>query len=400
MTRQDSRSRRGKRYAGVVPPDCFHDPKWAEKWLACRMNSLSGQNRLYYVRLFRRVFSVFFLCTALYAVSAQAADMQAEQLPEVAAEAVGTQSSVTPDPSSVSVESQTTPVAPSVSLSQEVPSVSQPLSGDALLHEFAIPPPPPPPRWLFTAETIPRWQKLDTGLELGIFPGRTSIGQALEMIILRIDPKAYDFSVLTVPLDEEARSLGDWADGHQLAAVINASMYLPDGRTSTGYLRSGEQVNNSRIVSRFGAFFVAGSDTPDMPGAALLDRTEDPWEALLPHYSMVVQNYRLISAGRRLLWNPGGPQHSIAAVGRDGTGAILFIHCREPLTGVDFGTLLLNLPIDIRLVMYVEGGSQAGLLVRTPQFTQTWMGRHPADIWTSGNEKAPLPNVIGIRKRQ
>ncbi|MEG2140661.1 MAG: phosphodiester glycosidase family protein, partial [Bilophila sp.] len=253
--------------------------------------------------------------------------------------------------------------------------------------------------WLFTAENLPPWQKLDTGLELGLFPGRTSMGQPLQMVILRIDPKEYAFSVLTLTPEEEARSLDDWATLYQFAAVINASMYLPDGRTSTGYLRSGQQVNNERIVSRFGAFFVAEPDHADLPGAALLDRTTDPWEVLLPQYRYVVQNYRLISAERRLLWNPGGPRHSIAAVGRDNTGAILFIHCREPLTGVDFGTLLLSLPIDIHLVMYVEGGSQAGLLIRTPQRTQTWMGRHPADIWTTGNESAPLPNVIGIRKR-
>lgn len=60
---------------------------------------------------------------------------------------------------------------------------------------------------------------------------------------------------------------------------------------------------------------------------------------------MVVQNYRMISSDRRLLWKPGGPKHSISAVGRDGTGAILFILCREPITGVDFGALLLALPL-------------------------------------------------------
>lgn len=415
----------------MVPPECFHRPEWAEKWLACRMNSFFGQNP---PRLFRCGFSVL-LCVlwiGLYAVPVQSEEDQSEQDLEQAVITEDAPLSARSELPSVPGESQNEPAAqqaeavvlvpaapvpgipvPAASV-PDVPvpdapvpasvshdaSSAEPLSGDALLHEFAIPPAPPPPRWLFTAENVPQWQKLDTGLELGLFPGRTSIGQALQMVILRIDPKEYTFSVLTVPPDEEARSLGDWADRDQLAAVINASMYLPDGRTSTGYLRSGEQVNNSRIVTRFGAFFVAGPNTPDMPGAALLDRTEDPWEALLPQYSMVVQNYRLISAGRRLLWNPGGPQHSIAAVGRDGTGAILFVHCREPLTGVDFGTLLLALPIDIRLVMYVEGGSQAGLLIRTQQLTQTWMGRHPVDLWTSGNEQAPLPNVIGIRKRQ
>lgn len=81
-------------------------------------------------------------------------------------------------------------------------------------------------------------------------------------------------------------------------------MYLPDGVTSTGYLRTGETVNNGRVVSKFGAFFVAGPDSPDLPGADLLDRSTDDWENLLPHYTMVVQNYRMISSDRRLLWKP------------------------------------------------------------------------------------------------
>lgn len=123
-----------------------------------------------------------------------------------------------------------------------------------------------------------------------------------------------------------------------------------------------------------GRFFVAGPDSPDLPGADLLDRSTDDWENLLPHYSMVVQNYRMISSDRRLLWKPGGPKHSISAVGRDGTGAILFILCREPITGVDFGALLLALPIDVRVVMYTEGGSLAGLFLRTPVRSQICWG--------------------------
>ena len=136
-----------------------------------------------------------------------------------------------------------------------------------------------------------------------------------------------------------------------------------------------------------------------MPGADLLDRSTDDWENLLPHYSMVVQNYRMISSDRRLLWKPGGPKHSISAVARDGTGAILFILCREPITGVDFGALLLALPIDVRVVMYTEGGSLAGLFLRTPARSRIWLGRSLPEFWASGSLGAPLPNIIGVRRK-
>lgn len=295
--------------------------------------------------------------------------------------------------------------------------------------------------WTFAPNKPPTWQTLDSGLEIAFFPGRNTAGRNLEIVILRIDPTAVLFSLHAASKEGEALSLPNWADRYHLVAAINASMYLPDGLTSTGYLRIGEHFNNSHLASVFGAFFVceplqnesaladkvsekahqknlettfmsnqknptttttttiATNTTKDqqIPEAALLDRTKDDWKNLLPKYKNVVQNYRLISADRRLLWRRGGVSHAISAVGRDGKGHLLFIHCREPISGVTFGKLLLDLPLDIRLVMYTEGGTQAGLLVRSKSLNQIWMGRHPADLWTAGNPQAPLPNVIGVR---
>lgn len=257
------------------------------------------------------------------------------------------------------------------------------------------------------------WETLEPGLELGRFLGGPSTSdRPLEIVVLRIDPARFEFSIHSAsdpatqpPVAGLSLSLRDWAAHNKLVAVINAGMYLPDGMTNTGYLRVGEHFNNDRVVNRFGAFFVtrprmaADATGTLLPGAALLDRTNATWEDWLPRYDMVVQNYRLISANRKNLWQAGGPEHSIAAIGTDNAGRILFIHCREPLTGLNLGRLLLEMPVDIRTVMYVEGGGQAGLLVDTPALSQIWMGRHPADFWTDGNVNAPLPNVIGVRRK-
>ncbi len=274
------------------------------------------------------------------------------------------------------------------------------LAADPLDMGLMIKPdsPPPAPHWDFSE--LPPWENLEEGLQLGLFPARFNGASPFDVVILRIDPAHFELTVETASAEGRPLSLDAWAIRRNLIAAINASMYLPDGITSTGYLRSGETINNGRIVSRFGAFFVAGPDSPDLPAANLLDRSTDDWENLLPHYSMVAQNYRMISAERHLLWKPGGPRHSISAVARDGTGAILFVLCRQPLTGVDFGSLLLSLPLDIRVVMYTEGGNQAGLLVCTPARNQVWLGRHLSDFWSSGGKGAPLPNIIGVRRKR
>jgi len=248
------------------------------------------------------------------------------------------------------------------------------------------------------AEESP-WKTLEPGFALAHFTPDIAGLYAASIVALRLDPEAVEFVLLSASQTGGAASLSGWADAHNLAAAINASMYLPDGITSTGYMRNGESLNNARIMTNFGAFFVAGRRGGGKPSAALLDRTMDDWEAALPLYDIVVQNYRLISADGRMLWTPGGPSYAAAAIGQDTHGNILFIHSREPMSGEDFGNLLLTLPLDLRMVMYVEGGTQASMLVRAGDVNKVWMGRHMADFLTSGNKNAPLPNVLGVRRK-
>ena len=136
---------------------------------------------------------------------------------------------------------------------------------------------------LARADDIPGWTELDTGLQLGIFAAPDAPDSPERIVALRIDPAYYEFSLHTTSEEgEPALSLAEWSRRHGLNAAINASMYLPDARTSTGYLRNGAHLNNPRIGGNLGAFFVFGPLTPDLPQADLLDRPVDPWETLLP----------------------------------------------------------------------------------------------------------------------
>lgn len=128
-------------------------------------------------------------------------------------------------------------------------------------------------------------------------------------------------------------------------------------------------------------------------------RTPPGWEEQLKRYRLVVQNYRMISADRRILWSPGGPLYSISAVAVDGEGQILFLHCRQPVEAYAFAQQLLHLPLNVRTVMYVEGGGQAGLLVRSPALTRELVGQSAAGLLVTGDLRALLPNVLGARRR-
>jgi hypothetical protein len=176
-------------------------------------------------------------------------------------------------------------------------------------------------------------------------------------------------------------------------------MFLPDGLTSTGYMRSGNYENNPRIVEKFGAFFLADRKNPGLPSAQLVDRTVDDWQSLLPQYGLVIQNYRLISAAGRVLWAPGGPEHSVAAIGADHSGRILFLLASDPILGDYFGQILLDLNLDLRMAMYVEGGNHAGLLARLGEVSTVWLGRRSSDYLISGTIARRIPNVIGVKRR-
>lgn len=271
--------------------------------------------------------------------------------------------------------------APSQTATVSVPGVTTPASSSAGVDE----------------QGKPDWRQLEAGLDFGQF--RLNDSEAL-LTALRIDPTHFNFVLCARSQDGgPLRSLNQWAEQYNLSAAINASMYLPDGITSTGYMKQDDHFNNKRVVQRFGAFFVAGPASPELPGAAIVDRDDPQWEQHIGQYRLVIQNYRMTSADRRILWSPGGPHYSISAVAQDGEGRILFLHCRQPVEAYAFAQQLLHLPLNIRTVMYVEGGGQAGLLVRSAHWRHELAGLSAAGLLVTGDMRALLPNVLGAVRR-
>ncbi len=217
--------------------------------------------------------------------------------------------------------------------------------------------------------------------------------------VLRFSPQFFQFSLLSISeLNSPPQTLQQWAKEHNLVAAINASMYLPDGSTSTGYMRNHEHINNKRIAKAFGVFFLAQPRHPDLPSALMVEKSLPNLKTLLSQYNVAIQNYRLISAEGNILWSDRGQKHSIAAVGMDDKGNILFLHCRQPIQAFQFASELLRLPLHLGPVMYVEGGAQAGMVLYHESNTTFWGGRHPADFFM-GNVGVALPNILGVQRK-
>lgn len=238
------------------------------------------------------------------------------------------------------------------------------------------------------------WRELASGLFVREYARRQ--GGRTEFVALRIDPHRCEFVLCSAALDGGApRTPEQWARERGLVALINAGMYLPDGLTSTAYMRRGDKANNGRIAEKYGSFFAAAPRQPRLPDAVLLDKDADDWKTLLPQYDIVVQNFRLLGPGGVQRWPENGPRHSIAAVGMNARGEIFFLHHETPVSVHEFVRMLREESgLGLTRAMYVEGGAQAVLGVWTSGENLYRAGRHPASFLLGG---LALPNVLGVR---
>lgn len=219
---------------------------------------------------------------------------------------------------------------------------------------------------------------------------------------LRFDPALFRFRLYSSRWEGvNVKTMREWAEEKQLDAAVNACMYQTDGVTATGYMRNGELTNNGRVVKRYGAFFVSGPRRADLPQAAVLDRSVDDWQTLLPLYDSVVQNFRLMGPNGQQLWPEHGPRHAVAAVAEDSEGHILFLHCGEPVSVHEFVDALNAHPgLKLKSAMYVEGGSDATLMMKNGGDTVLWNGMSPASyMLSSRGDDIPLPNILGAKRR-
>ncbi len=247
------------------------------------------------------------------------------------------------------------------------------------------------------------WERLDPGIELETFELPQNPGKEQGKItILRIDPEHYDFKLITAGRHRQhIAPLDDWSLQEGLVGAINASMYREDRLQSTGYMKADGHLNNGYINPRFGAFLVFAPRNPSLPKVQIIDRSYQDWKNLIQQYGTVIQNFRLISIKQENLWPETDKKHSIAAVGIDMQCRVLFMHSQTPLSIHDFNEALLNLPIGIFNAMYVEGGPEAAMYLKTARREQIWTGRHENPLLgTFSQQLWPIPNVIGIVPKQ
>jgi uncharacterized protein YigE (DUF2233 family) len=259
--------------------------------------------------------------------------------------------------------------------------------------------------WLAAAVAASPWSEPAPGLEVARLeaPVRSEVGDS-RVTVVRIDPERYEFRLLSSKLLKLEANLTakEWVERHGVWGAINASMYRTDHRQSVAFMKDGAGVNNDQWT-KDNAVFAAAPDKADLPPVQILDRVCDDVETLKPRYAILIQNIRMLDCEGANTWARQPRKWSAAAVGTDRRGRVLFIHSRSPYSMHDFIEVLQALSLDLKRLMYVEGGPEASLYVAVDdkelvsQFGSFETGFREMD---DNRDFWPIPNVIAFAPKK
>jgi len=248
------------------------------------------------------------------------------------------------------------------------------------------------------------WSKVENGLFLGQFdpPYETPVKDS-KIIILKINPRYYSFKLLCASeLGNIRLTPKEWCKKYDLTAAINAGMYQKDGLTNVGYMKNYSHLNNPRLNSAYKAVLAFNRVDVRVPEIQIIDLKCQDFETLRPKYQTFIQGIRMISCNQENVWSKQDRSWSLAVLGVDREGSVLFILSEAPYSGYDFNNVLLSLPLSIFNATYLEGGPEASLY-----FSATGTELEKVGIYGMGPDGSvvrsgayPIPNVIGITKKK
>jgi len=247
------------------------------------------------------------------------------------------------------------------------------------------------------------WKKVDDGLFFAQFdPHDRAPIKDSKITIVKINPAYYSFKLLCASeLGKIKLTTKEWCKRYHLISAINAGMYQKDGLTNVGYMKNFSHTNNSRLNSVYKAVLAFNRVNDDVPEIQIIDLKCQDIEQLKPTYQTFIQNIRMISCNQENVWSKQNKRWSLAILGVDQGGNVLFIFSEAPYSGYDFNHILLSLPISIFNAMYLEGGREASLYFSANGFVLDKAGIYESTFNGNSIRPAahPIPNVIGIVKK-
>ena len=247
------------------------------------------------------------------------------------------------------------------------------------------------------------WKKVGDGLFLAQFdPFYEAPVKDSKIIILKINPTYYSFKLLCASeLGKIRLTPKEWCKKYNLIAAINAGMYQKDGLTNVGYMKNYSHLNNPRLNSTYKAVLAFNRMDFTVREIQIIDLKCQDFEKLKPRYQTFIQSIRMIGCNQENVWSQQDRKWSLAVLGVDKEGSVLFIFSEAPYSGYDFNNILLSLPLSIFNATYLEGGPEASLYLSATGIELEKVGIYGTGLHGSVVKSSayPIPNVIGIIKK-
>ncbi|MCX7863250.1 MAG: phosphodiester glycosidase family protein [Bacteroidales bacterium] len=272
-------------------------------------------------------------------------------------------------------------------------------------------------RWIFlfvcflmpdTSSHYPKkisWKELQQGLfyaEVQI-PHYTFNISDKKLTLIKIQPQFFDAEIYSaLVLDSTKRTIEQWAKDFKLNIVINAGMYsLVNTYYPVGYMKAKNNIVQPNLKENFWAMACFNTNHNKLPSFDIIDMTIEPYDSVYVYYSSMVQSIRMIDAhGKQVIWKPKQLIYSsMIVIGEDNNQNMIIAFTRTPLSANQMSKLLLQLPLQMKTTMYLEGGPEACLYVETSDTVIKKNGSYVSVTFpTDTNTRYwNLPNVIGLK---
>jgi hypothetical protein len=195
-----------------------------------------------------------------------------------------------------------------------------------------------------------RWTTRAPGFETAEMPVLVEGKPADRLLLARIDPQLWRFSVHNDPSGN--RHLDEWVRDLHAALVINGSYFGPKGAPDTPFRSEGVDLGPADYLATHGAFVAA-------PGSArLVDLREKDWRGAFVGADNALVSYPLLldeSGASRA--KPSQWLASRTFLGEDRAGRIIIGTSEDALLTLDkLAALLRAAPLDLKLALNLDGG--------------------------------------------
>ncbi|MFM7021410.1 MAG: phosphodiester glycosidase family protein [Flavobacteriales bacterium] len=250
----------------------------------------------------------------------------------------------------------------------------------------------------------PDWKKLDSGLEYLLIdaPVKSSHNNS-KIDVLRFDPKKFKLNLLcAAEKKSKGKNIDDWCKQNAALAGVNAGMFKLEGScdVSTGYMKNGAYINNPSLNLSYKLVLAFNAKDSSVAPIQLIDLTCQDWNKLRDKYNCFSQGIRMMDCDGKNTWQLQEKKWSVVTIAEDKSGNMLFIFCRSPYRMHDYINMLKKLPLNLKKMMYLEGGPEASFYLNTGDTIVQKYGSYETDFNENDDNSNywSIPNVLALTK--